>query len=98
VYVLRGLFAGFWNGSNLGLPSSHAAVAAGGAAALIAWRPAVWPIAVVLAAGCAMTRLLSGAHFLSDVTLGAIVGYVAWRLVRPGGWRGRAERGSVLLP
>jgi membrane-associated phospholipid phosphatase len=29
-----------------------------------------------IAIGCALTRVASGAHFVSDVVLGALVGYV----------------------
>ncbi len=74
-YVFRGLFAGFSDGSNLGLPSSHAAVAFGGAIALTLARPVLGPLAIVLAAGCAWTRMLSGAHYLSDVTGAAMLAY-----------------------
>ena len=41
-YQFRGLFSGFLDGSNLGLPSSHAAVAAGGAMALGMVLPRRW--------------------------------------------------------
>lgn len=74
-YVFRGLFAGFSNGSNLGLPSSHAAVAFGGAIAVSLARPSLAPVALLMAAGCAWTRLLSGDHFLSDVTGAALLAY-----------------------
>ena len=33
--------------------------------------------AVALAAGCAVTRVLAHAHFLSDVTVGALLGWSA---------------------
>lgn len=64
-----------------GLPSSHAAVAFGAAFA-VAW---LWPragaVALVVAAGCGLTRVMMGAHFVSDVAAGALVGYaVAWGL------------------
>ncbi|MBL8762258.1 MAG: phosphatase PAP2 family protein [Phycisphaerae bacterium] len=74
-YVFRGLFAGFSDGGNLGLPSSHAAVAFGGAIALALARPVLGPLAILLAVGCAWTRLLSGDHFLSDVTGAAMLAY-----------------------
>ena len=39
-----------------------------------------------LAAGCALTRVLARAHFLSDVTLAAIIGWAVaallWRCYR----------------
>lgn len=74
-YYFRGLLAGFSDGGNLGFPSSHAAVAFGGAIALTLARPALGPLAIMLAAGCAWTRLLSGDHFLSDVTGAAMLAY-----------------------
>jgi len=65
-----------WSSSGLGLPSSHAAVAFAGATVLALlvprWR---WPLGL-LAAGCALTRVLDRAHFLSDVVAGALVGVV----------------------
>lgn len=62
-------------GSSLGLPSSHAAVAFGGAFAVaIVFPGARWP-ALIAAAGCAITRLMAGAHALSDVYAAAIL---AW--------------------
>ncbi|MFI4898324.1 MAG: phosphatase PAP2 family protein [Phycisphaerales bacterium JB059] len=90
-YTWKGLFQGFVDGGNLGMPSSHAAVAFGGAAMLgILFPPVRW-LALLLAAGCGLTRLLSGAHFASDVAVGAVLGVVlAWLLgrsvaPRPGG-------------
>lgn len=70
-------------GSSLGLPSSHAAVAFGGAIAVALIYPgARWP-ALLAAAGCAITRLLAGAHALSDVYAAVIVAWaVAWLCVR----------------
>lgn len=69
----RGLFAGFLDGSNLGLPSSHAATAAGGALALTLLFPRLGLVAVPLALGCGISRLLTGAHFASDVFAGFVL-------------------------
>jgi len=82
-YTWKGLFHGFLDGGNLGMPSSHAAVAFGGAAMIgVLFPPARW-LMLVLAAACGLTRLLSGAHFASDVAVGACVGIVvAWTLGR----------------
>ncbi|MBM4107287.1 MAG: phosphatase PAP2 family protein [Phycisphaerae bacterium] len=86
-YVFRPLLDGFRDGSNLGLPSSHAAVAFGAAFVLMRLFPGVWPAALVAASGCALTRLLAGAHFASDVYLAAAVAYacslLAGRVARP---------------
>lgn len=74
-YVFRPLFDGFRDGSNLGLPSSHAAVAFGAAFVLMRLFPGVWPAVLLAAGGCGLTRLLAGAHFASDVYLAAVVAY-----------------------
>lgn len=62
-----------------GLPSSHAAVAFAGAFVLIRLFSGTWPIALVIAAGCGVTRLIVGAHFASDVFAGAAVGFFVVR-------------------
>lgn len=79
-YVFKPFLSGFRDGSNLGMPSSHAAVAFGAAfAVLFLWRgPGL--VVLVLAAGCGLTRMLAGAHFLSDVFVGAALGYACARL------------------
>jgi len=80
-WVWHAPFSGFAGVPNLGFPSSHTAVAFGGAvAATLLMRP-VWPVLILLATGCGLTRLLAGAHWLSDVYAGALVGAVtAWAL------------------
>ncbi|MGQ0628533.1 MAG: phosphatase PAP2 family protein, partial [Phycisphaerales bacterium] len=80
-YIYRGLFAGFRDGANLGMPSSHAAVAFGAAFGVAAALPRAAPIAMLCAAGCALTRLLSGAHFLSDCVGALLLGWLAARAV-----------------
>jgi membrane-associated phospholipid phosphatase len=76
LYHFRGLFSGFADGSNLGLPSSHAAVAFAGCLTLAAFIPNTRRFLIVLAIGTAITRMLTGAHFTSDVYLGAIIGWL----------------------
>jgi len=74
--------------AQLGLPSSEAAVAFAAAAALARLFPETGLLWYALAAGCALTRVASGAHFTSDVVLAAFVGYaVVWIL-----WRRRRSR------
>ncbi len=80
-YQFRGLFSGFADGSNLGLPSSHAATAAGGAFALALLFPRVGLLAVGLAVGCGISRLLTGAHFATDVYAGLVLGLILSRLL-----------------
>ncbi len=60
--------------AGLGLPSSHVVVAVGALAMLGLLFPRARPVCYVLAAGCAFSRVAAHAHFVSDVTLAAIVG------------------------
>ncbi len=62
--------------AQLGLPSSEVAVAFAAAAMLARLFPESRVLWYGLALGCALTRVASGAHFLSDVALAALVGYV----------------------
>ncbi|MFM8290799.1 MAG: phosphatase PAP2 family protein [Planctomycetia bacterium] len=75
----------------MSFPSGHSAVAAGLAAAL-AWRyPHGRPLFVFLAAATACQRVLSSAHYPSDVACGAAVGLLGaaiclgGRTMEPGG-------------
>jgi undecaprenyl-diphosphatase len=67
----------------LGMPSSHALVAFGAAAVLARLFPRARLIWWGLAWGCGLTRVASGAHFLSDIVVAAILGWlvgaVLWR-------------------
>jgi membrane-associated phospholipid phosphatase len=83
-YRFRSFLHGFVDGSNLGMPSSHAAVAFGGAFMLARLYPRLWPVALAGAVGCGMTRMWMGAHFATDVYVAAGLGYaIAW-LLAPG--------------
>ncbi|HTT69264.1 MAG TPA: phosphatase PAP2 family protein [Gemmatimonadales bacterium] len=67
--------------AGLATPSSHAMVAF--AAATVAARlfPRLRWVLFALASGCAATRVLSHAHYLSDVTFGATLGWaVGWAM------------------
>jgi membrane-associated phospholipid phosphatase len=69
--------------AGLGLPSSHVAVAFGALAMVGLLFPRARPVCYLLAAGCAFSRVAAHAHFVSDVTLAAIVGIAtAWWLWR----------------
>jgi membrane-associated phospholipid phosphatase len=59
---------------NFGMPSSHAVIAFSGAAALSVLFPEATCVWYALAIGCGVTRILSGAHFVSDVVAGAAIG------------------------
>ena len=68
---------------SFGLPSSHAAVASGGAFMVMMLYPRAAIVALTLAVGCSWTRILQGGHFPSDVFASAIIGYAWARLLRP---------------
>lgn len=79
----------FWFGfdeassSGFGMPSGDVALAAAGLYVLYRLLPGAWPIWVFLGLGCALCRLLTGAHFLSDVFVGAALGCVcAWLVMQ----------------
>ena len=67
--------------SALAMPSSHVMVAFGGAVILARLFPRTAPVAYVLAAGCALTRVLARAHFASDVVVGALAGWAVGALL-----------------
>lgn len=73
-YTFRSWQENPWSTSGLGLPSSHAAVAFAGSVALGLLLPRLRCPALMIACGCAYTRIAAGAHFPSDVLLGATVG------------------------
>jgi len=62
--------------AQLGLPSSEAAVAFAAAAMLARLFPQGRELWYALALACALTRVVAGAHFVSDVVLAASVGYL----------------------
>lgn len=77
-----------WSGAGLAFPSSHTAVAFGGAAMLARLFPRARWVGYVLAVGCGLTRVFARAHFLSDTVFAAGLGWlVSWAL-----WRGYAPR------
>jgi membrane-associated phospholipid phosphatase len=90
-YVFRAFTDRPFSGAGIGSPSSHAAVAFGAAGVLTYLFPRARWVWLALAAGCALTRVLARAHFVSDAVGGAIVG------VATAAWLTRvdAPRGSV---
>lgn len=77
-YAFRAFSDGPLSNRGMGLPSSHVMVAFGGAFAMARLFPRTRWIWYSLATGCATTRVLAGAHFLSDTVVGACV---AWGVV-----------------
>jgi membrane-associated phospholipid phosphatase len=65
--------------AGLALPSSHTMVAFGACTALARIFPGARWVWYSLAAGCAITRVMARAHFVSDIALGALLGWcVGW--------------------
>lgn len=60
-------------------PSRHVFSACIIAMTYLCWSPYVWAgvVLLVLAAGMAVVRVISGVHFISDVVAGAVCGIVA---------------------
>lgn len=82
-YVFRPLFSGFSNAENLGFPSSHAAVAFAGCMCLAVWIPRAKWIFILLACACAFMRLVIGAHYATDLYVGALIGWAWARFFEP---------------
>lgn len=80
-WVFRAFSDRPFNTKDLGLPSSHALVAFGGAAIVARVFPGAAPVVYALAAGCAVSRVLARAHFASDIVLGAIAGWAVGALL-----------------
>lgn len=74
-YAFRAWTEDFWSARNLGLPSSHAGVAFGAAFALCWMFPRAAPVFIAAGIGCAVSRVLAGAHFLSDVLVGTAIAF-----------------------
>jgi membrane-associated phospholipid phosphatase len=74
-YDFRPFLSDFFDGTNLGMPASHAVIAFAGAFALARLYPGCGPVVIALAAGCGLSRVLPGAHFASDVYGAGVVAY-----------------------
>lgn len=99
-YVFRAFTERPFSSSGLALPSSHAVIAFGAAAMLSRLFPRAAPVWWLLAIGCALTRVMAQAHFVSDVVVSFLVGWLVvawlWRVsVRKSVVRSDAEVGSV---
>jgi membrane-associated phospholipid phosphatase len=82
-YVFRAFSNGPLDASGLGMPSSHAAVAFGAAFMLCLLHPRASIVWLGLAIGCGATRVMTRAHFVSDVVAAGVLGLVvAWTLWR----------------
>jgi membrane-associated phospholipid phosphatase len=73
-YVFRAWSDHPFSSKGFGMPSSHAIVAFAAAAMLARLFPRARVVWYGMAVGCALTRVLSQAHYLSDVTVAAVMG------------------------
>lgn len=80
-YAFRPFSDHFWSNKGMGLPSSHTLVAFAGAAALAHRFPKARWVFYGLAAGCAITRVMANAHFLSDTVVAACLGILVGQLL-----------------
>jgi undecaprenyl-diphosphatase len=66
-------------------PSGHSTTAFAVALSLGSFYPEIMPVLLILAANVAISRVVVGMHFLSDVIVGsgsgALLGYIAFRFV-----------------
>jgi len=69
------------NGRNSSFPSGHAATAFGFARGMSLAFPAVAPVAYFAAVGTAVSRMHELRHYLSDCTVGALVGWTLATLI-----------------
>jgi membrane-associated phospholipid phosphatase len=83
LYYFRPFTERTFSTGGLALPSSHALVAFGAAAILSRLFPRARLVWWALAWGCGFSRVAAGAHFLSDVVVAAVVGW----LVGAGVWK-----------
>jgi membrane-associated phospholipid phosphatase len=90
-YFFRSFAERTFSSGGLALPSSHAAVAFGAAAILSRLYPRARIIWWSVAWGCGLSRVAAGAHFLSDVVLAAVVGWLAGAVV----WKVRPAKGAA---
>lgn len=92
-YVFRSFADRPFYSGGLAMPSSHTVVVFGAAAMLARMYPRGRWLWYALAVACGVTRVLAHAHFVSDVTLGAIVAWlVAYVMYR---WYVRHTMGGM---
>lgn len=93
-YTFRSFADGPWSNRGMGMPSSHTLVAFAGAAVLAQLFPKARWLWYVLAGGCAATRVLALGHFLSDVTVAAVLGVMVGGVVADRAGQITARRAS----
>jgi membrane-associated phospholipid phosphatase len=74
-------FGWFEDVGSLGLASSHASVAFGGALMLSHFFPRTRLLLIAVAMGTCATRLVEGAHFATDVYAGVVLAWAVYALL-----------------
>lgn len=80
-YAFRAFADGPWSNRGLGMPSSHVLVAFAGAFMLAARFPRAAGAFYLVAVGCALTRVMANAHYLSDTVVAACLGWAVAQLL-----------------
>jgi membrane-associated phospholipid phosphatase len=89
-YTFRAYSDHPFSSRGIGFPSSHAVVAFGAAEILSRLFPRARVVWYAAAVGCAVSRLLAHAHYLSDVVAGACIGIGVAALL----WHHAVPKGS----
>lgn len=89
-YAFRPFSDQLFSSKALGLPSSHALVAFAGTFLLCRLYPRATPVWLALGVGCGLSRVFAGAHFISDIAVAGVAGYVLAEVV----WRGMLRAGG----
>jgi membrane-associated phospholipid phosphatase len=92
-WVFRSFTERPFSSGGLALPSSHALVAFAAAAMLARLFPRAAPVWYTLAAGCGFSRVAAGAHFVSDIVVAAIAGWLVVALIWHRAHRAAGGRG-----
>jgi membrane-associated phospholipid phosphatase len=90
-YMFRAFSEGPFSNKGMGLPSSHEMVAMGAAIVLARLFPRVAWMWYLIAIGCGLTRVMAGAHYLSDVTVAAVAAWIVGALITRWGLGKRAR-------
>ena len=93
-WVFRAWSDHTFSSAGLSTPSSHTMVAFGAATMLARMYPRARWVFYLFAVGTALTRVMAHAHYLSDVTFGALLGWaVGWGVWIQWGMDGSEDRG-----
>ncbi len=81
VYAFMPWAGQWWQSGDLGLPSSHTAIAFAGMGILAHLYPRAAVVFIAMACGTAATRFMNHTHFVSDTAFAAVLGLLTARAV-----------------